>query len=92
MRRAGELPPGGRGVRPGGLGLQLALGVEPVLHVGPVGPAALGPPKALITVFLGAVLGAVVFVGIVIPISTLRRARTGRVAGSEQTELAQLAA
>ena len=64
-----------------------AMGLGDVTLMAFVG-AALGPPKALMTVFLGAVLGAVVFVGVVIPVAFMRRARTGRVAGSEQTELA----
>ena len=64
-----------------------AMGLGDVTLMAFVG-AALGPTKALMTVFVGAVLGAVVFVGAVIPIAFLRRTRTGRIAGSEQTELA----
>jgi leader peptidase (prepilin peptidase)/N-methyltransferase len=45
--------------------------------------AAVGPGKAIATVFLGASLGAVVFLLIVYPVALLRR---GRVA--TQTELA----
>src|SRR6185437_1828804 len=45
--------------------------------------AALGPTRALITVFLGATLGAVTFAGVVIPVALLRRGHA-----REQTELA----
>ncbi len=45
--------------------------------------AALGPARAIGTVFLGAALGAVVFLSVVYPVALLRR---GRVA--QQTELA----
>ena len=45
--------------------------------------AALGPSKALMTVFVGATLGAVAFAGIVIPMTLLRRGSV-----REQTELA----
>ena len=45
--------------------------------------AALGPPRAILTVFLGAAIGAVVFLGVVYPMALIRR---GRVAS--QTELA----
>jgi leader peptidase (prepilin peptidase)/N-methyltransferase len=45
--------------------------------------AALGPPRAILTVFLAAAIGAVVFLAVVYPIALVRR---GRVAS--QTELA----
>ena len=45
--------------------------------------AALGPSRALTTVFVGATIGAVVFLAVVYPLTYLRR---GRVA--QQTELA----
>jgi leader peptidase (prepilin peptidase)/N-methyltransferase len=45
--------------------------------------AALGPSRAILTVFLAAAIGAVVFLGIVYPVALIRR---GRVAS--QTELA----
>ena len=45
--------------------------------------AALGPSRALATVFVGATIGAVVFLAVVYPIAFLRRGRT-----TSQTELA----
>jgi prepilin signal peptidase PulO-like enzyme (type II secretory pathway) len=45
--------------------------------------AALGPPRAIGTVFVGATIGAVAFLGIVYPIALLRRGRV-----TPQTELA----
>jgi leader peptidase (prepilin peptidase)/N-methyltransferase len=45
--------------------------------------AALGPARALITVFVGATIGAATFLGVVYPIAWMRRGQT-----SEQTELA----
>ena len=60
-----------------------AMGLGDVTLMAFVG-AALGPQRALITVFLGATLGAVAFLGVVAPLAWARRA-TGR---SEQTELA----
>jgi prepilin signal peptidase PulO-like enzyme (type II secretory pathway) len=39
--------------------------------------AALGPARALVTVFLGATIGAVAFLAIVYPIALLRRGRAG---------------
>jgi leader peptidase (prepilin peptidase) / N-methyltransferase len=60
-----------------------AMGLGDVTLMAFVG-AALGPQRALITVFLGATLGAVAFLGVVAPLARARRA-TGR---TEQTELA----
>jgi leader peptidase (prepilin peptidase)/N-methyltransferase len=60
-----------------------AMGLGDVTLMAFVG-GALGPQRALITVFLGATLGAVVFLGVVAPLAWARRA-TGR---AEQTELA----
>jgi leader peptidase (prepilin peptidase) / N-methyltransferase len=60
-----------------------AMGLGDVTLMAFVG-AALGPQRALITVFLGATLGAVAFLAIVAPLSWARRV-TGRM---EQTELA----
>jgi leader peptidase (prepilin peptidase) / N-methyltransferase len=60
-----------------------AMGLGDVTLMAFVG-AALGPQRALITVFLGATLGAVAFLGVVAPLAWARRA-TGR---TEQTELA----
>jgi leader peptidase (prepilin peptidase)/N-methyltransferase len=59
-----------------------AMGLGDVTLMAFVG-AALGPTKALITIFVGATLGAVVFAGVVIPMAMLRRGHV-----REQTELA----
>lgn len=59
-----------------------AMGLGDVTLMAAVG-AALGPTRALVTVFLGATLGAVAFAGVVIPVSLMRRG-----GGREQTELA----
>ncbi len=59
-----------------------AMGLGDVTLMAFVG-AALGPTRALITVFVGATLGAVAFAGVVIPVSLLRRGHA-----REQTELA----
>jgi leader peptidase (prepilin peptidase)/N-methyltransferase len=59
-----------------------AMGLGDVTLMAFVG-AALGPTRALVTVFLGATLGAVAFAGVVIPVTLLRRGH-----GREQTELA----
>jgi prepilin signal peptidase PulO-like enzyme (type II secretory pathway) len=59
-----------------------AMGLGDVTLMAFVG-AAVGPTRALITVFLGAAIGAVAFGGVVIPIALLRRGHA-----REQTELA----
>lgn len=59
-----------------------AMGLGDVTLMAFVG-AALGPSRALITVFVGATLGAIAFAGIVIPVTLLRRGQA-----REQTELA----
>lgn len=59
-----------------------AMGLGDVTLMAFVG-AALGPTRALITVFFGAALGAVAFAGVVIPVALLRRGHA-----REQTELA----
>jgi leader peptidase (prepilin peptidase) / N-methyltransferase len=59
-----------------------AMGLGDVTLMAFVG-AALGPTRALITVFLGATIGAVAFAGVVIPVALLRRGHA-----REQTELA----
>jgi leader peptidase (prepilin peptidase)/N-methyltransferase len=59
-----------------------AMGLGDVTLMAFVG-AALGPTKALITVFLGATLGAVAFTVVVIPVAMARRSHV-----REQTELA----
>ena len=59
-----------------------AMGLGDVTLMAFVG-AALGPTRALVTVFLGATLGAIAFAGIVIPVALLRRGHS-----REQTELA----
>lgn len=60
-----------------------AMGMGDITLMAFVG-AVVGPEKALLTVFLGATLGALVFLGIVMPVMMLRRAP----ARGEQTELA----
>jgi leader peptidase (prepilin peptidase) / N-methyltransferase len=59
-----------------------AMGLGDVTLMAFVG-AALGPQKALITVFVGAMLGAITFAAVVVPVSLLRRGPA-----REQTELA----
>lgn len=59
-----------------------AMGLGDVTLMAAVG-AALGPTRALVTVFLGATIGAVAFAGVVIPVALLRRGSS-----REQTELA----
>jgi leader peptidase (prepilin peptidase)/N-methyltransferase len=59
-----------------------AMGLGDVTLMAFVG-AAVGPTRALITVFLGAAIGAVAFGGVVLPIALLRRGHA-----REQTELA----
>ncbi|HMA25583.1 MAG TPA: A24 family peptidase, partial [Gemmatimonadaceae bacterium] len=59
-----------------------AMGLGDVTLMAFVG-AALGPTRALVTVFLGAAIGAVAFAGVVIPIALIRRGHA-----REQTELA----
>ena len=59
-----------------------AMGLGDVTLMAFVG-AALGPARALITVFFGATLGALTFVGVVIPVALMRRGHA-----REQTELA----
>jgi leader peptidase (prepilin peptidase)/N-methyltransferase len=59
-----------------------AMGLGDVTLMAFVG-AALGPARALITVFFGATLGALTFVGFVIPVAMMRRGHA-----REQTELA----
>ena len=52
-----------------------AMGFGDVTLMAMVG-AALGPGRALLTIFVGALIGAVVFVGIVYPVSWLRSRRS----------------
>lgn len=59
-----------------------AMGLGDVTLMAFVG-AALGPARALITVFFGATLGALTFAGVVIPVALMRRGHA-----REQTELA----
>jgi leader peptidase (prepilin peptidase)/N-methyltransferase len=59
-----------------------AMGLGDVTLMAFIG-AALGPTRALLTVFVGATLGAITFAGVVIPVALLRRG-----AAREQTELA----
>jgi len=59
-----------------------AMGLGDVTLMAFVG-AALGPTRAIMTVFIGATIGAVAFAGVVIPIALVRRGHA-----REQTELA----
>lgn len=52
-----------------------AMGFGDVTLMAMVG-AAVGPNRALITIFIGALIGAVVFLGVVYPISWMRARRT----------------
>ena len=54
-----------------------AMGLGDVTLMAFVG-AALGPTRALVTVFVGATLGAVTFAGFVIPVALLRRGQGRR--------------
>ncbi len=64
-----------------------AMGLGDVTLMAFVG-AALGPTRALMTVFVGATLAAVVFLGIVYPVIALTRHSGPRRRGAQQTELA----
>src|SRR5688572_27300655 len=64
-----------------------AMGLGDVTLMAFVG-AALGPTRALLTVFVGATLAAVVFLGIVYPVIALTRHSGPRRRGPHQTELA----
>ncbi len=64
-----------------------AMGLGDVTLMAFVG-AALGPTRALLTVFVGATLAAVVFLGIVYPVIALTRHSRPRRRGPHQTELA----
>jgi leader peptidase (prepilin peptidase)/N-methyltransferase len=59
-----------------------AMGLGDVTLMAFIG-AALGPTRALVTVFLGATLGAIAFAVVVIPVAMIRRGHV-----REQTELA----
>jgi leader peptidase (prepilin peptidase)/N-methyltransferase len=59
-----------------------AMGLGDVTLMAFIG-AALGPAKSLMTVFVGATLGAVAFAAVVLPVSMMRRGHV-----REQTELA----
>ena len=59
-----------------------AMGLGDVTLMAFVG-AAVGPTRALVTIFLGATLGAISFAGVVLPVVLVRRGHT-----REQTELA----
>ncbi len=54
-----------------------AMGFGDVTLMAVVG-AALGPPRTLLTVFVGATLGATVFLAVVLPIVWIRNRRSGR--------------
>lgn len=62
-----------------------AMGFGDVTLMAVVG-AALGPQRALLTIFIGAALGVVVFLGIVLPASRMRARREG----SDDTTVATL--
>ncbi len=57
-----------------------AMGFGDVTLMAVVG-AALGPPRTLLTIFVGAALGAVIFLLIVVPVAWLRSRRAGERAG-----------
>ena len=61
-----------------------AMGFGDVTLMAMVG-AAVGPGRALLTVFVGAMLGAVVFIALVLPVTWLRRGRTA--VATEQLDL-----
>jgi len=60
-----------------------AMGFGDVTLMAVVG-AAVGPQRALLTIFIGAALGVVIFLGVVLPISRLR-GRTAVADGAEAT-------
>lgn len=62
-----------------------AMGFGDVTLMAVIG-AALGPQRALLTIFIGAALGVIVFVGIVLPITRLRE----HAVASDGTEVAGL--
>jgi leader peptidase (prepilin peptidase)/N-methyltransferase len=64
-----------------------AMGLGDVTLMAFVG-AAVGPARALATVFLGATLAAVVFLGVVYPVIAWARRSNPHRRGSQQTELA----
>ena len=53
-----------------------AMGFGDVTLMAMVG-AAVGPNRALVTIFIGALIGAVIFLAVVYPISWMRAKRTG---------------
>jgi leader peptidase (prepilin peptidase) / N-methyltransferase len=59
-----------------------AMGLGDVTLMAFIG-AALGPARALVTIFVAATIGAIAFIGVVYPIAWIRRGNS-----SEQTELA----
>ncbi|MFN2563797.1 MAG: A24 family peptidase [Gemmatimonadaceae bacterium] len=64
-----------------------AMGLGDVTLMAFVG-AAVGPARALVTVFIGATLAAAVFIGVVYPLIALTRRSRPQRRGSQQTELA----
>jgi leader peptidase (prepilin peptidase)/N-methyltransferase len=64
-----------------------AMGLGDVTLMAFVG-AAVGPSRALVTVFVGATLAAVIFLGVVYPVIALSRHSSPRRRGPQQTELA----
>ena len=63
-----------------------AMGFGDVTLMAVVG-AAVGPQRALLTIFLGAAIGVVVFVGVVLPATRLRTRATNVVEGAETPSL-----
>ena len=63
-----------------------AMGFGDVTLMAVVG-AAVGPQRALLTIFLGAAIGVVVFVGVVLPATRLRTRATSVVEGEETSSL-----
>ena len=64
-----------------------AMGLGDVTLMAFVG-AAVGPTRALVTVFVGATLAATIFLGVVYPVIALTRGSRSRRHGPPQTELA----
>ncbi|MES2356738.1 MAG: prepilin peptidase [Gemmatimonadota bacterium] len=66
-----------------------AMGFGDVTLMAVVG-AALGPQRALLTIFIGAAMGVVVFVGVVLPVTRLRPRSDNTAATGDGTEVATL--
>jgi len=66
-----------------------AMGFGDVTLMAVVG-AALGPQRALLTIFIGAAIGVVVFVGVVLPVTRLLPRSDNTAATGDGTEVATL--